>query len=276
MADFAASDGLRLHYEDRGAGQPLLCLAGLTRNCRDFDFVAPHLTGLRVIAMDYRGRGRSAFDPDYRTYSIGREMQDALELLDHLGLDRVTLLGTSRGGLIAMAMAAAAPQRLAGAILNDVGPAVGTEGIARIVDYVGVAPAWSSLDQAAAALQVAHAGSFPGVPLERWRAQAAAMFAPAADGLALRYDPMLKQTLRDQIASDALVDLWALFEALKPVPTGVLRGANSDILETATLAEMHRRHPGLISADVPDRGHVPFLDEPQSLGLIRRILEVSA
>jgi pimeloyl-ACP methyl ester carboxylesterase len=277
MAKFTTSDGLNLYFEDSGSGQPVLCLAGLTRNCRDFDFLAPHLGDCRLIAMDYRGRGRSDFDRNHGNYNVAREMQDAVELIDHLGVERVTVLGTSRGGLIAMMMALAAPQRLAGAILNDVGPVVAADGIARILDYVGRRPAFTDLDDAAARLAAHHATQFPGVPLERWRAQAAAQYVQADDGLDLRYDPMLRQALLDQAGAAAgPVDLWPLFEALKPIPTGVLRGANSDILEPATLAGMRRRHPAMAVAVIPDRGHVPFLDEPESLALIRSVLEKTA
>jgi pimeloyl-ACP methyl ester carboxylesterase len=187
------------------------------------------------------------------------------------------VLGTSRGGLIAMAMAMAAPQRLAGAILNDVGPVIATDGIARIINYVGHRPAFADLDTAADRLAVYHAGQFPGVSRDRWRTQAAAQYVQAANGLDLRYDPMLRQALLDQAeAAQGPVDLWPLFEALKPIPTGVLRGANSDLLTAATLAEMQGRHPGMATAVIPDRGHVPFLDEPGSLALIRQVLEQAA
>ena len=280
MAEFTTSDGLRLYFEDTGEGQPLLCLAGLTRNCRDFDFMAPHLRDVRLIAMDYRGRGRSEYDPDPANYSVPREMQDAVELLDLLGLGKVTLLGTSRGGLIAMVLAATVPNRLAGVILNDVGPVVSADGIARIMDYVGRPPPWTDLDAAATGLEAALEAQFPGVPRARWRVQAEAQYDATAEGLHLRYDPRLRDALLAQAGILAEAgpppDLWPLFEALKPLPTGVLRGANSDILDPATLAKMHRRHPEMISATVPDRGHVPFLDEPQSLTLIRAILELSA
>lgn len=272
MADFTTSDGLRLHFEDSGSGQPLLCLPGLTRNTQDFDFLAPHLPGVRLIRMDYRGRGQSDYDPDYGNYNVMREAQDVIELLDHLGLDRVTVLGTSRGGLIAMVIAASHPERLNGAILNDVGPVVNPEGIARIMAYVGRKPAFSSYDEAAVGLTAAMQQDFPGVSAEVWRKLAEAQYRETAAGLELRYDPNLLQALVEQAEEGPPPDLWPLFAALAAVPVGVLRGANSDILTTETLAEMTARHPGLITAEVPDRGHVPFLDEPQSLDVIRRIL----
>lgn len=275
MASFTTSDGLRLFYEDEGTGQPLLCLAGLTRCSRDFEFLRPHVTDLRLIRLDYRGRGQSDYDPDYRNYNVLREAHDAIELLDHLALDRVSVLGTSRGGMIAMALAASHPDRLAGVILNDVGPVIEPAGIARIMDYVGKKPVSKTHDQAALALKQAMEPQFPGVPLSVWRKQAEIQYAATDQGLALRYDDGLHKALLDQAATGAIPDLWLFFEALRDIPTAVLRGANSDILGAGTVAEMHRRHPGLISAEVPDRGHVPFLDEPQSLDLIRRILEAA-
>lgn len=276
MASFKTRDGLCLHYTDTGTGQPLLCLPGLTRCSRDFDFLAPHVADLRMIALDYRGRGRSDYDPDYRNYNVPRETQDVLELLDHLGLDRVTVLGTSRGGLIAMAMAAAHPDRLAGAILNDVGPVVAAAGIARIMDYVGRRSAAKTLDEAAQAMKSVLERDFPGVPLERWRQQAEIQFHVGAEGLDLRYDARLRTALLEQAADGAAPDLWPLFDALRARPLGVLRGANSDILDAGTLAAMLERHPGMITAEVPARGHVPFLDEPEALTVIRRVLDLSA
>ncbi|WP_420586339.1 alpha/beta fold hydrolase [Ruegeria sp.] len=273
MAFFTTSDGKRLYFEDTGTGAPVLCLAGLTRNSQDFSFLAPHIADLRMITMDYRGRGRSDFDPDFMNYSVPRESLDVIELLDHLGLDRVSLIGTSRGGLIAMALAASYPDRLSAVILNDVGPVIEPTGIAKIMDYVGQKPVAKTYDEAAQALLQVMRPQFPGVSLDRWRQQAEFQYRQTAHGLSLRYDPALRTALLNQAAEGAAVDLWALFEALRKIPTGVIRGENSDLLGKDTLMEMHERHPDLISAEVPDRGHVPFLDEPQSLDLIRNVLD---
>ncbi len=274
MPQFTTTDGLRLHYEDEGDGAPVLCLAGLTRNARDFDFLAPHMRDCRLIRMDYRGRGLSDHDPDFMNYNIVREGQDALELLDHLGLARVTLIGTSRGGLIAMALSLSHADRLAGVVLNDIGPEVSAEGIERIMDYVGKPPAMADLDEAARALKAIHATDFPGVPLERWRAQAEAMFEEApAGGLGLRYDPDLRKALVGQAGAGEGPDLWTLFDHLKDTPLAAIRGANSDLLSVETLEKMQARHPGMIVETVPDRGHVPFLDEAESLRAIRALME---
>ncbi len=275
MAYFTTSDGRRLYYEDTGTGQPLLCLAGLTRNCRDFSFLAPHVADLRMISMDYRGRGKSDFDADYMNYNILREGQDAVELLDHLGLGKVTLLGTSRGGLIAMALATSHPDRLAGVILNDVGPVIELGGIAKIMDYVGNRPTSKTYDDAAHALGVMMESQFPGISLDIWRQQVKNQYIQTDTGLDLRYDPALRNALIKQAANTPAPDLWPMFDALHDIPTGVIRGANSDLLSTATVQEMHARHPKLISTEVPDRGHVPFLNELQSLDLIHQILDAT-
>lgn len=273
MPRFTTSDGLSLHFEDTGEGAPVLCLAGLTRNGRDFTYLVPHLAGRRVITMDYRGRGRSDHADDVMTYNILREGADAIELLDHLGLARVTLIGTSRGGLIAMALSVTHPERLAGVVLNDIGPEVAPVGLERIMDYVGKTPPFTDLNEAAEALMAGQATAFPGVPLRRWREQAEFMWAEAdGGGLALRYDPGLRDALIGQAGAGAAPDLWQLFDGLRDIPTAAIKGANSDLLSDETLAKMQERHPDLITAIVPDRGHVPFLDEPEALAAIHALL----
>lgn len=274
MPRFETTDNLTLHYEDEGSGAPVLCLAGLTRNSRDFDFLAPHLPHTRLIRMDYRGRGLSDHDPEYMNYSIMREAQDAVELLDHLGLERVTLMGTSRGGLIAMLLGFAHKSRLNGVILNDIGPVVDAGGLERIMDYVGKEPNFPTYAAAAAGLKAVFEGDFPGVSLNRWLVQAEFMWAERGkETLALRYDPRLRDALVGQAGVGEAPDLWQLFEALEGLPLASIRGANSDLLTAETQAEMARRHPGMISATVPDRGHVPFLDEPEALTAILALLE---
>lgn len=275
MAYFTTTDGINIYFEDDGDGTPLLCLAGLTRSSRDFSFLKPHMIGQRMIAMDYRGRGLSDYDSNYSNYNIVREAQDVIELLDHLELPRATILGTSRGGLIAMALAASQPDCLSGVILNDVGPVVDPSGMARILDYVGKRPRSKTLEQAAQNLSDAQRPQFPDVPPSVWRKQAEFQFRAVPEGLELRYDEDLRTALQEQAASGATPDLWPLFEALHGIPTGVIRGANSDILSSETLSEMQARHPDMISAEIPNRGHVPFLDEPQSLDIIHRVLEAA-
>lgn len=276
MTMVETDDGLRLSYDDQGHGPAVILLAGLTRNRADFGFLAPYLERYRVIGLDARGRGASEPDP-MRGYTIAREAQDVIALLDHLALERVTVIGTSRGGLVAMMLAALQPERLCGVVLNDIGPVIAAPGLARIMDYVGQRPPWGTLDEAALALADAHKDAFPDVPLERWHQQARAQFAEGVTGLELRYDPALRDALLEQAAAHpAPHDLWPLYDALATLPLAVIRGANSDILAPETLAEMRVRKPDLICAEVPNRGHVPFLDEAPSLAAIRQLLEYAA
>jgi len=265
MPDFTAADGTRLHFTDQGDGPPILCLAGLTRNGRDFGYVAPHLTGNRLITMDYRGRGRSGW-ADYRTYTIPTEAADALALLDHLGIERTAILGTSRGGLIAMGLAAMAKTRLTGVALNDIGPELMAEGLADIGDYLGRRPAAKTFEQAAA-LRANLMPGFDGVPDSRWAEEVRIHYVEAADGLDITYDPRLRDAVeagRDQ----PMPDLWPMFDALGGLPLALIRGANSNLLSAATADKMRARRPDLIFAEVPDRGHVPFLDEPEALAAL--------
>ncbi|MCL1629233.1 alpha/beta hydrolase [Roseibaca sp. V10] len=264
MPFFTAPDGAELHYTDEGHGRPLLCLAGLTRNGTDFDYLAPHLPPLRLIRLDYRGRGRSQWT-GADTYTVMREGADVLSLLDHLGLEQAAVLGTSRGGLIGMYLAAIAKDRLRGLCLNDIGPVIEPEGLDRIDAYIGRNPSARSFGEAALAL----ARAFPefDVPASRWAQEARKHFAPSDQGLQINYDPALRDAYLAARAGGA-GDLWPMFAACEGLPLAVLRGAESPLLSAATVAEMARLRPDMVVADVPGRGHVPFLDEPESLRAI--------
>ena len=277
MKRFTTSDGLSLAYRDEGDGPPLLCLPGLTRNSTDFDPVAERFGAeLRLVRLDPRGRGASDFDPDPANYNVGVEARDALELLDHLGLARVPVLGTSRGGLLAMVIAAVAPGRLAGVMFNDVGPVLEPGGIGRILDYLGRVPAYADLDDAAVALAAGSHDRFPGVAVPAWRVHAARLWREIPGGLALRYDPRLREPFEAGVKAlepgAALPDMWPLFDALPPVPLALLRGANSDLLSAETVDAMVARRPDLVVTVVADRGHVPFLDEPEAVAAIAAFL----
>lgn len=268
-ARFTAADGARLAYDDRGSGLALLCLPGLTRTMGDFDYLLPHLPPLRLIRMDCRGRGQSDFT-GAATYTVPQETQDALALLDHLGIGRAAVLGTSRGGLIGMVMAAMAPARLIGLCLNDVGPVIERAGLARIGDYIGRNPAARTAAEMAAKLPAASPG-FADVPAGRWLAEARLHWRETAEGLRITYDPALREAFTAAFEAPA-PDLWPLFDALAGKPLALIRGANSDLLSPATAAEMRRRRPDMIFAEVPGRAHVPFLDEPESLAAIRAFI----
>ncbi len=262
MPTYRSADGLDLHYADEGAGKAVLALGGLTRNGRDFDYVAPHLQGVRLIRPDYRGRGLSAW-ADPATYTVLQEAQDVLALMDHLGLDRAAILGTSRGGLIAMTIAAMAKNRLTGIAFNDIGPVIDARGLAVIAGYVGLPPAQKTYEEAAQ-MRARIMSRFPDVPLERWRSEVEHHYLETSEGLTLRYDPRLREGVL-AAQGQPMPDLWPFFDACSGLPLALIRGANSDLLGAETADEMARRHKGLIRADVPDRGHVPFLDEPEAL-----------
>ena len=270
LSDFTTSDGARIAYRDEGSGRPLLCLAGLTRSGTDFDFVAPHLTTLRMIRMDYRGRGGSEWT-GAETYTVEREARDALDLLDHLGIDRTAILGTSRGGLIGMVLAAVAKDRLTGLCLNDIGPVIERTGLDKIKDYVGRNPAAKTMDDLVGHLPRNMPG-FDNIPVERWRAFAERLYRETPDGLVNRYDPELRVSFLKAFEGPP-ADLWPLFDACAGLPLALIRGANSDLLSPETTAEMRHRRPDMVFADVPDRGHVPFLDEPQALAALTAWLE---
>ncbi|MDE3026872.1 MAG: alpha/beta hydrolase [Paracoccaceae bacterium] len=269
MPHFTAQDGARLHYSDEGEGTPLLCLAGLTRTGADFDYLAPHLPPCRLIRMDYRGRGASDFT-GAATYSVPQEARDAIALLDHLGISKTAILGTSRGGLIAMVLATMAKDRLLGVALNDIGPVVERSGLKRIFDYVGRNPSAKTPEQLAEALPSAMPG-FAHVPPARWLAEARLHYMASAGGLKITYDPALREAFIAAFDGPD-PDLWPLFDAIAPLPLALIRGANSDLLSPATTAEMRRRRPDMIFAEVPDRAHIPFLDEPEAVAAIRAFL----
>jgi pimeloyl-ACP methyl ester carboxylesterase len=264
---FAADDGTPIAYDDRGEGMAVLCLAGLTRSMSDFDDLLPHLPPARVIRMDCRGRGGSGWS-GAATYTIAQEAADALALLDHLGVDRVAIIGTSRGGLIAMWLAAVARHRLRGVCLNDIGPEVRRAGLERIRDYIGRNPAFRThADLAAAYPALAH--GVTGVTPARWLVEARRHYRETPDGLQIRYDPALGDAFRSALEGRT-VDLWPMFAALDGLPLALIRGINSDLLTVDTADEMARRRPDMIRAEVPGRAHVPFLDEPASLEALRK------
>lgn len=264
-ARFQAEDGASLAYRDEGQGLPVLALSGLTRTGRDFDYVAPHLDGVRLIRPDYRGRGGSEWT-GAESYSVPQEARDALALLDHLGIEKAAVLGTSRGGIIGMLLAATAHDRLLGLCLNDVGPVLQREGLEKIFDYIGRNPAGRSLADLAQRLPLAMPG-FAHVPASRWLEEVQRHYVETPEGLRINYDPALRESFL--AAFDGTPpDLWPLFDAAQGLPLALIRGANSELLSAETAAEMRRRRPDMIFAEVPDRGHVPYLDEAESLRAI--------
>ena len=268
---FFAADGTRIAYNDQGRGLPLLCLSGLTRTMGDFDYLRPHLPPLRLIRMDYRGRGASGWS-GAASYTVPQEGTDALALLDHLGIEKAAVLGTSRGGLIGMFLASVAKSRLLGLCLNDVGPVIEKQGLTRIFDYLGRNPAAKTHAEFAAKLPSLMQG-FSEVPDGRWLAEARLHYPQTESGLRITYDPALRDAFLAAMGGPT-VDLWPLFDACAGLPLALLRGANSDLLSAETAAEMQRRRPDMLIARVPNRAHIPFLDEAESVNLIHRFLKM--
>lgn len=268
---FQSTDGLRLHYRDYPASTgltPVLCLPGLTRNCRDFETIAPRIQRTRrVLGADLRGRGLSQHDPNWQNYHPGTYVADVATLLASAGLERVIVLGTSLGGLMAMIMAATTPQLLAGVILNDVGPEIAPEGLARISSYVGKATPVRSWAEAAAQARATYGLAWPTATDEDWLAFARRGYREVDGVPRLDMDPMIGEAVR-AAPGGAAPDLWPLFAALLPISVLALRGAVSDVLSQATFDRMAREKPDLVRVTVPGRGHPPMLDEPESLAAI--------
>jgi pimeloyl-ACP methyl ester carboxylesterase len=274
---FASGDGLQLFYRDfaplaPSSKLPLLCLPGLTRNSRDFTHVAERIRkDRRVLCADLRGRGRSQHDPVWQNYHPGTYLADIGLLLNDAGVTRCVLLGTSLGGILSMLLAATKPGLVAGVILNDVGPEVAPEGLARIAAYVGRHAPPASWDEAVATVQATYEIGMPGLSHDEWVAHTKRSYSDVGGVPRLDMDPMIGEAVRSAPAA-AAPDLWSLFAALRPVPTLALRGATSDILAVSTFDRMLLEKPDLVRVEVPQRGHTPMLDEPVSVAAIDEFL----
>lgn len=294
---------------------PLVCLPGLTRNGRDFEPVAARFAaGGRVVTIDFRGRGASEYAVDPTTYQPAVEAADTFAMLDRLGLGPVAILGTSRGGLVGMAMAAMRPglggapsgglrpdgsgaaqttdkstasgrseadggpgrTRVAGLILNDIGPAIERSGLMRIKGYVGVGPAPETWAAAVAALRATTGDQFPALDEAGWNRKARRIFREIGGRPTFDYDPALALGLADLSDESPIPTIWPLFEALAGRPVLAIRGALSDILSEATVAAMAAMHPGLTVHRVPDQGHAPLLEDAATLDRIDGFLAAMA
>jgi pimeloyl-ACP methyl ester carboxylesterase len=274
--EWQSHDGLRLYarvYDAPGAGAPtVLCLHGLTRNSRDFEDLAPHLQRLyRVIVPDLRGRGFSARDPQLQNYQPAIYVQDILALLAAVDAPRVAVIGTSLGGMLAMMLSFSHPARIAGIVLNDVGPEIDPVGIERIKQYAGKLPPARTWSEAAAQTKTVYGDAWPDLAPDRWHALARRGYRENAAGMVeADADPNIGEALR--AAPAAALDLWPLWNALRNVPTLAIRGARSDILSAATFAHMKRENPNLQRLVVANRGHVPLLDEPECIAALDAFL----
>ena len=277
---YSSRDGLQLHARhykaaDASNRRPVVCLPGLTRNGRDFHDLAlvlsDHPKGARdVYTIDYRGRGLSAFDPDWRNYTIQVEMFDVLDFLTVCSLHDVAIIGTSRGGLIAMLMAAVQPGSVGVVVLNDIGPVIEYEGLARITGYVGRMPLPISWPDAAKMVRDLNRRHFPEIPEHEWEELARQWYNEKNGRPVSSYDPKLGNAL--SIFDGPMPELWPQFEALKRVPVLVLRGEHSDILSTETVEQMRRHHPELVSIIVANQGHAPLLKDHQTIEAVQHFL----
>ncbi len=275
-----SNDGLRLHYRDYADGQgvdsarpPILCLPGLTRNARDFESVAERLSrDWRVISVDFRGRGESAYAKDAMTYVPLTYVQDVERLLTDLKIDRFISFGTSLGGIVTMLLAATGHARIAGAVLNDVGPVIEATGLDRIRGYVGKGGAYPTWLHAARGLAETNAGVFPRYDLTDWLVMAKRTMRLSGNGrIVPDYDKKIAEPFRLP-GGEAGIDLWPAFAALAGVPTLIVRGGLSDLLSPATVDDMVARLPKGASVTVAGVGHAPVLDEPDAVTAIDALL----
>lgn len=272
-----APDGLRLHVREYGEriapGLPVVCLPGLARTADDFDRLGLALAAdaerpRRVLALDYRGRGLSDYDPNPANYAIPVELADLLAVLTARAIASAVFVGTSRGGLLTMVLAALRPGVIAGAVLNDVGPVIEPQGLLRIKGYVGKLPQPRSFAEGGEILRRLFSAQFPRLSETEWLAFARRTWREQKGGLVLSYDPRLAEPLADLDPANPLPALWPQFDALGRVPLMVIRGALSDILSVATVAAMQARRSEITVIEIPDQGHAPLLAEP---GTIARI-----
>ena len=276
MGEWTSADGLVLRYRDYGGGAgrpPLLCLPGLTRNARDFEPVAEAFAGeWRVICPDLRGRGKSDYARDSATYAPLQYLADVLALLEQEKLAQVVGLGTSLGGIVLMLMALQAPERLAGAVLNDIGPDIEEAGLARIREYVGQGRSFPTWIHAARGLREQGGLAHPDFTVTDWLRMAKRLMAVGAGGrIAFDYDMKIAEPFQAPSAAEP-IDMWPAFRALAGRPVLAIRGALSDILSAATLSRMARELPGLQTVTIPRTGHAPTLEEPDARAAIARLL----
>ncbi len=277
----SASDGLRLFVRDflpeasaTPPGVPVVCLPGLTRDSRDFERLGAHVSRTvrpqrRVVAIDFRGRGRSERgDPD--GYSIGRELDDVLDVMTALGIERAIMLGTSRGGLVTMQMAVLRPASIAGAVLNDVGPVIDGRGLLKIKNALEHAREPRDWEDAARLLAEAYRAQFPATDARGWAEMARRTYVDEGGRPVPAHDPALLDALRRIDFSHPLPKMWPQFDALAKAPLLTLRGANSDLLTAETMRQMQERCPAMHSHVVPDAGHAPSLGTEEELRVLAR------
>jgi len=284
--------GLKLYFRCYGSGsEVLLCLPGLTRNCKDFESIAEHLSRCwKVITPDLRGRGRSERDPKRAHYNVRTYARDVWRLLDETGIERAAVIGTSLGGLIAMLMAEQRPQRLRALVLNDIGPEIPAQAAARILQYAGRTPPLKDWSAAAEHARKTHELSYPGMRDDFWRDYVRLSYRDNAEGRpepdmdaaiaeVLRNPPAFHKWIRWlhrhgllQRLDGADLDPWNSFRAVT-MPCLLLHGVLSDVLTADIVKRMQAVKPDLEVVTLPDRGHVPLLDEPAARSAIDEFLQ---
>lgn len=271
-----SNDGLRLHYRDypgREDRPAVVCFPGLTRNARDYAGLAERLAGeWRVILVEFRGRGESGYAKDPMTYVPLTYLQDVEALVAEIGIDKMVAVGTSLGGIVTMLLAATDRERLAGAVLNDVGPEIDAAGLARIRTYVGKAVQHPTWMHAARALAESQGDVYPDYDIEAWLAMAKRLFRLNSSGrIVLDYDMKIAEPFRVP-GNEAGPDMWPTLDGLKGKPLLVVRGERSDILRAPVAEKMIERVPGAELVTVPATGHAPTLDEPVAVKAIDKLL----
>jgi pimeloyl-ACP methyl ester carboxylesterase len=272
-----SDDGLRLYVRDYPGPEhraPVLCLPGLTRNCHDFEALAARLAPQRrVLCPDFRGRGESQYDPDWTNYNPARYAADTWGLLEELQIEHVIVVGTSLGGWLSMLMGHQQPGRVAAVVMNDIGPEVNPDGIARVVDGAGRLDRVPTLDKAVAETKRFYQVAFPDWDDEQWRAFVAITYRETGQGdYDLNFDRNIGHAAREGV-SGLDIDPWTLFDSMVDVPALLIHGALSDILTEDIIRKMCDRKPDLRIARVPNRGHAPLLDEKEAIDAISRFMQ---
>ncbi|MEH6727679.1 MAG: alpha/beta hydrolase [Hyphomicrobiales bacterium] len=262
-----AQDGIKLHariYGDQHHTIPVVCLPGLTRNGKDFHDIASYLSqearpARKVVCVDYRGRGQSGSDPDWKNYTIQQEANDLLTTLARLNVEHAHFIGTSRGGLILFALTAIRPGIMKSVVLNDIGPVVEAGGLARIKSYSDNMRPQNTIEEAAAYMQTVHNQQFPRLDADGWLKLARQLYVQGKKRAEPDYDKKLLKSFDFLDLSKPLPTVWPQFEALRHIPTLVLRGELSDILAKTTVEQMKEVHPDMVAKTIQDEGHAPLL-----------------
>ena len=275
-----SADGLKLHYRDYPGGSegqpPIVCMHGLTRNARDFAGVAERLSPeWRVIVPEMRGRGASDYAEHSDSYNPLQYVEDVEILLSELGIDRFVAIGTSLGGLMTILLASRGAERIAGAVLNDIGPEIEPEGLEKIRSYVGQARSFPTWMHAARALEEVHSDAHPGFELEDWLAAAKRTMVLGQHGrISFDYDMAIADPFRENedTGGAPAANLWLAFESLAETPLLLVRGELSNLLSQDTVDQMQTRNRGMTVVGVPDTGHAPSLEEPEAVAAIDGLL----